>query len=277
MKRSSIGLAMVALLLTLAAAPQAASAQGGTARVRVIHAAPDTPAVDVFVDGQVALQNIAFPVISAYLDVPAGPHTVAIAPAGSDVSSALLETEVTVEGGKSYTLAAIGLNDVSAKLFSDDVSPVAEGKARVRFIHTSPDAPGADVEVINGPQLFSGVGFGEASPYQDVDAGSYNLRAVVAGANTVIVQLPNTTLQAGTIYDVFAVGRLANIQVAIATAQPQARQTVAGASGSVPENVQNTMPNTGSDSAPGWLALVGLLFVANGLMFHSHLRLGRKT
>lgn len=254
-------------------------AQNATARVRVIHAAPDTPAVDVLLDGNTIVTNVGFPAISDYLDVPAGSHTLALTPTGQGASAAILQADITTEAGQYYTAAAIGLKDVSVKLYNDNLGPIPQGKARVRFIHTSPDAPGADIEVINGPTLFQNVGFGEASEYLEVDAGTYDLRAVVAGANTVIVQLPQTKIDADTLYDVFAVGRLANIQVTVGTAKPVANQAVLGSEGeadAVPEGVQNTMPNTGDEDIALWVVFLALLLIANGLMFHSHNLISRR-
>lgn len=57
--------AVAALALALALVP-AVFAQSGTAKVRVIHASPDAPAVDVFVNGNRTLTNVPFllPVIT---------------------------------------------------------------------------------------------------------------------------------------------------------------------------------------------------------------------
>ncbi len=60
------------LLLVFMAVP--AAAQRGTGLVRVIHASPDAPDVDVFVDGEAALEGVAFTDVSNYLEVPAGTH-----------------------------------------------------------------------------------------------------------------------------------------------------------------------------------------------------------
>ena len=46
----------------------------GDACVNVVHASPDAPAVDVYVDGALALSNLAFPGSSGWVALPAGPH-----------------------------------------------------------------------------------------------------------------------------------------------------------------------------------------------------------
>src|SRR3712207_3811468 len=62
-----LGLALV-LALTLAAP---AFAQSGEAQVRVAHLAPDAPNVDVYVNGEPVLTDVAYTTISGYLPLPA--------------------------------------------------------------------------------------------------------------------------------------------------------------------------------------------------------------
>src|SRR3712207_9266002 len=91
----TVGMALLVFGVALPAA-----AQSNNAMVRVIHASPDAPAVDVFVDGQAALRNVAFPAVSDYLEVPAGAHRVAVAPAGQGEGAAVITANPTLEGGE---------------------------------------------------------------------------------------------------------------------------------------------------------------------------------
>lgn len=56
--------------------------------VNVLHAAADAGAVDVYVDGQVALPNVAFGTASGYMAMPVGLHEVKLVPAGGDLAAA---------------------------------------------------------------------------------------------------------------------------------------------------------------------------------------------
>jgi LPXTG-motif cell wall-anchored protein len=230
------------------------AAQDSMARVRVIHASPDAPAVDVFVDGATVLTNVAFPAISDYLSVPAGVHTIAVAPAGAGESAAVITAKPTLEAGMAYTVAAIGqVADIKGQVYTDNLSAPAAGKAHVRVIHASPDAPGVDVKVSGGPALISALAFPNASEYLPVDAGSYNLQVTPAGASDVVIDLPNTTLTAGTIYDVVAVGNVANIKAQVATFTPS------GSTGAAPA----ALPNTGAGETLR-IILAGLALLALG-------------
>lgn len=232
-----------------------AEAQSGMAMVRVIHASPDAPAVDVFVDGNAVLTNVAFPAISAYLEVPAGPHAIAVAPAGAGAAAAVITANPTLAAGSAYTVAAVGeLANIKGQIYNDNLAAPAAGKAHVRVIHASPDAPAVDVKVAGGPTLISALAFPNASDYLPVDAASYNLQVTPAGASDVVIDLPNTALQAGTIYDVVAVGQLANIRVELATTTPSS-------------TMPSALPETGAnDSLYLTFTTLAVLLLAGGLM-----------
>jgi len=258
-----------AVLFALAWLLPAAARQTATARVRIIHASPDMPPMDLFVDNQRALNNVAFGSVSDYQTLPAGSHTIAVAPADQGIDAAAATQKLDLQAGTAYSVAVVMLNNLDFVQFTDNLAAPPAGKARVRVMHFSPDAPGADVEVVNGPKLVQNLQFGKASDYLTVDAAAYNLRLVTSGNNTVIVQLPNTTLQAGTIYDVFAIGRLAAIQVEVATSTPSAA-TPAATSGSAASTPQEMMPNTGATTNLGGLLLLGLLALSGGLLLRRH-------
>src|SRR3712207_3573776 len=105
------GLGTLLVLLSLAAPVAAAP---GTARLRIVHAAPDTAAVDVFLDGARVLTNVAYASIGDYLEVPVGTRKIAVTPAGQGISEAVITAEPVVEAGKAYSVAAVGLDDTPA-------------------------------------------------------------------------------------------------------------------------------------------------------------------
>ncbi|MEY7851151.1 DUF4397 domain-containing protein [Natrarchaeobius sp. A-rgal3] len=80
----------------------------GTARVRVLHASPDAPAVDVVVGetGDALFENVAFGE-SGYVEVPEGEYTLEIYPAG-DRETSVFEVDVSLAGGTVYSAFAIG-------------------------------------------------------------------------------------------------------------------------------------------------------------------------
>jgi hypothetical protein len=215
-------LSLVAMLMALALVP-AAFAQSGMAKVRVIHASPDAPAVDVYVNGDRALSNVPFFTASDYLDLPAGTYQVQVTPAGQPASAAVIDASATVEAGKAYTIAATGpVASIAPTIIEDNLSAPAAGQAHVRVYHFSPDAPAVDVQLADGTKLIEGLAFPNASNYLPVPAGSYDLQVVPAGGSDVVIDLPGTALEAGRIYSVFATNEVASITPELAAYTPAA-------------------------------------------------------
>ena len=96
-------------------------------------------------------------------------------------------------------------------LIEDDLTAPAQGKAHVRFIHLSPDAPAVDITLTNGTVVFGNKAFKEFTAFTPLDAGTYDLQVRVAGTTTVALDLAGITLEAGKIYTVFAKGFLAGV------------------------------------------------------------------
>ena len=85
------------------------------ANVRVLHASPDAPAVDIYLDDAVcrALTNVPFGTISDYLPIPAGDHNVKVYATGA-TSDPVIDADVTVASGAASPLAATGaLNSIT--------------------------------------------------------------------------------------------------------------------------------------------------------------------
>ncbi|WP_243089824.1 DUF4397 domain-containing protein [Thermus neutrinimicus] len=181
-------------------------AQG--AMVRVAHLSPDAPAVDVLVNGQRAITNLAFKEITPYIPLPAARVRVQVVPTGQD-APVVIDAELDLREGIYYTVAATGfLASIRPQVYTDALAGLfpRAGFARVRVVHTSPDAPAVDVAVKGGPVLFQNLPFPRASQYLVVAAGTYDLEVRVAGTTTVALELPGVTLESGKTYTVFAVG-----------------------------------------------------------------------
>lgn len=177
------------------------------ARVMAVHASPDAPAVDLLVDGTIAGSGLAFPNNTGYLTVTAGTRNVKVNVAGS--TTTVINADLSVVAGGNYSVFAKGpVASIGALVIADDLTTPAAGKAHVRFVHLSPDAPAVDVAVTGGPVLFGNKAFQEYTAFAPVDAGTYDLEVRPAGSGTVVLALPGVALQSGRIYTVFARGFL---------------------------------------------------------------------
>lgn len=181
----------------------------GDACINVIHASPDAPAVDVYLDGAKALTNLPFGKASGWVAVPAGEHQVQVVPTGAMTDQAVIDATVTLEAGAAYEVAATGLvANIAPQIYQTNLSSLADDTARVRVIHASPDAPAVDIAVKGGDVLISNLAFPNASDYLEVPAGSYDLEVRAAGTTTVALGLPGVALEPQVVYSVYAIGQL---------------------------------------------------------------------
>lgn len=239
----------------LLAAPSFAQG-GGETEVRVAHLAPDAPNVDVYVDGEplAGLRDVAYGTVSSYLQFPAGTHNVKVYAAGK-TSQPLVEAELDFRDGAAYTVAVVGLagdDSLQAQVYEDDNSLPAENDAKLRVIHASPDVDAVDIGPENSDDLFTHLGFPNATRYVEVPAGAYPLEGTLTGSNEVAFTA-DATLAPGTVYTAFGIGLAKEGTFEVKIVED------AGAGGSL-GGVKN-MPDTGGFS-PAWLLFVAILLAA---------------
>ncbi len=222
MKRSNLIPAAVILsifilagfLLGLTTTAPVASATP-SAHVRVVHAVSDAPSVDIRVDGATvpALAGIAFKDVSEYTPVAAGTFTVTLIVPSISLHP-LLTTTLTLAEGDDATVIALGTvaqgDDYPLSLLTapdnNEIPPL--GMARARFFHLVPGAPAVDIAIQGGQVLFRGVSYGQATPYVEIAAVTYELELRLAGTSFVLAQIPGITAAPNTIYSFFAVGTI---------------------------------------------------------------------
>ena len=175
----------------------------------VTHASPDAPAVDIYIDNsKVTTTPFSFSNTTGYLkNLISGKRNIKVNVAGTTTN--VINADITFDGNKNYSLFAIdSVSKLSTILTVDDLTAPAAGKAHVRFIHLSPDAPAVDIAVVGGPVVFPNSSFKSVSAFTPLGAGTYNLEVRVAGTTNVALTLPSITLESGKIYTVYAKGFL---------------------------------------------------------------------
>jgi Domain of unknown function (DUF4397) len=203
----------------------------GNVKLRVVHAAPAVPAVDIFVTAPTAaLPSTATIPALAYataapasgsnaLEVPGGSYRVRARAVGS-TDIAFDSGPITLPANGDLLIAAIP-NTTTASPISLLVAPkgaavfeILDQRARVRVGHFSPDtpavdaflsAPGATLSAAN--RVATSATFPVATNYQGVEPASYVASAALAGTTSAVITLP-ATLNARDSVSVFAVGLL---------------------------------------------------------------------
>jgi hypothetical protein len=128
------------------------------AQIRAVHASPDAPAVDVYVEGVTTplFTDVAYGEATDYFQVEAGTYNIQLRPAGAAASTdPVFETgDVTLGANVTVTALAAGLlNSMDAAdrfriiPLAENFGATAANSARVRVVHASPDAPTVDIDV----------------------------------------------------------------------------------------------------------------------------------
>ncbi|WP_224336676.1 DUF4397 domain-containing protein [Haloprofundus halobius] len=188
-----------------------ASTDGGS-NLRVVHAVPDAPNIDIVVFGDAALKDEPFRQISQYLYLGAERTDLELV-VTDEPSRVLFDESLDLDVG-SYTGVALGeLGDdtdrpLNFRLYEEDLSLPDEGDARLQFINAAPDTTGLRVVAADGDEtVFDDVGYGEASTTTlSADTRSIEVQATDGGDTVTTTEL---TLDDRGVYTAFGMGYVA--------------------------------------------------------------------
>lgn len=179
--------------------------------VRVFHAAPQAPNVDVYVNDQMVFSNLAFDDFTRYVYLDEGEYNVSVYLAGQK-DRPVINQMVDVPSQQIFTIAATGnLDNLGLLVIPDKVSKSpSQNYSSVRVIHLSPNAPGVDI-LVDGDTLFEDISFGEGTDYVDLNPGTYNVNVVLNTDKSVVLPL-KVTLNPDKIYTIYIIGNPPTLQ-----------------------------------------------------------------
>lgn len=163
------------------------------AMVQIIHnsADPAAQSVDVFINEDLALEDVEFRTATGFMKLQAGTELdIVVSPAGEGIESGVEFSSNVLESGESYYIIASGVlspdefaaNPDGREIdFSLDIIPGAqtpsENHDTFSFLvyHGVTDAPSVDAGVRGGDLLVEGASYTDSTPYFNVDPGTYTL------------------------------------------------------------------------------------------------------
>ena len=204
--------------------------------IRVGHLSPDTPPVDVYVNGEAAITGLAFPNFTGWITLPAGTYNLAVAPAGTSIEDAAIgPADFNLPGGQFLTISAVGSLEAGtlAPVIADEVfATLGEGEASVTVFHAIEGVGPVDLTT-NGTVLIDFLAFpgtfqtaagvpNDGAFTFTAPAGVYDLQVVPNGqTEPVIFDLAGTELLAGHYYFVAAVGTPDDPQIIVDVTGPE--------------------------------------------------------
>jgi len=192
-----------------------------TPTLRALHASPDAPLVNIWIDGTPALPGVDFNQGSGFVKVGQAEN---VTETGADVNvqveailpgddAVVLDADLPLEFGTETTVIASGTIEGIGAAFGPIVitnaigESIADGSFRAQVVHAAPNAPAVDVYVtaldgaLEGPVNGAApLAFGATTGRLEVPAGSYQIRVAVpnpGGEPTVVYDSGEISLPAG--------------------------------------------------------------------------------
>jgi hypothetical protein len=170
--------------------------------VSFYHGSPDAPDLDILINTQkLNSQPFKYSEYSNYVSFNPGSVRVKFAPVNA--VNAFIDTALTFQQDKVYSIFVVDqLAEIDVLVLKDSLVTPASGKAGIRFVHLSPDAPAVDVATTgtSAANLFSNVAFKGSTEFIQLTAGTHTLQVKNAGGSDVLLPVPNVDLTAGRIY-----------------------------------------------------------------------------
>ncbi len=185
---------------------------GGTAFLRVLHAMPGGPKVDVYDGATKVASGLSFKSISDYMEVKTGKSAFKVVGAGK-TEPAIVSDSSSLVKGKFYTLAIMGKQAPTLMSINESNGIEMPDKARVRVVHL---APGAPAVLITIPSERAAAGYTKfvAKPLEYGSVGSKTAKPMTTKLQVrsedgkMIKESAEVQLEAGKRYSAFAVGEV---------------------------------------------------------------------
>jgi hypothetical protein len=178
--------------------------------VSFIQASPDEPPLDLYLNNNKVNQApIGYGNAIDYFRAYTGTRTVNLYTLGT-MNKTLSDT-INVSANAVYSLFMINTSAHPGLLaLTDTLNQPAAGKASIRFVNVSPDAPAVDFAIKDSTAMVSNKAFKGFSSFLPVQGGkNYSFEVRQHGTGTVLATFTNVPISSGLVYTIWFHG-LAN-------------------------------------------------------------------
>jgi len=174
--------------------------------VSLYQASPNSPELKIVLDKKTIANSFGYTDHTGYLRFFTGERKLEFGPSKAD--NIVLDTTMKFEENEAYSIFVVDTYPKADMLvLNDDTDTPAEGKAKIRFLNLSPDAPEVALAEKNATtRLFEGQAFKKTSEFVEVNAGSHDFVVKTAGGDEVLLSMPNAVLLEGWSYTVIVRG-----------------------------------------------------------------------
>lgn len=191
------------------------------AQVRVMHASPDLPTVEVLLDNTLLSTNLSYGTASAWTTQRAATYQLQVRPAGQPDAEPFVRKQITLQADQAITLVVLNTADrLRITAVSEDLSPTPVNAAWLVFVNAAVGANQLSVSTFGGalPDVRP-IAFGTASrplPYAAGTSG-FVFETGTAAALREVGRLLERSWDAGMAYTVIVTGTPQTPVVVLAT------------------------------------------------------------
>lgn len=185
----------------------------GTAFVRVVNADPSLKTAVVYAGDSTAFSSVAYRQTTDFKELPDDMFDFKVAAPGQGPDSAMGDNHEKLGSGNHYTLIAFAdegspAGKANVRVLNDDLQPMTNGKARIRFINAAANAGELDL-IARGQKdaIFEGVNFRNEAGWKDVDPMSGTLLVRPQHKENTLATIANVKLEAGKSYTFIVNGK----------------------------------------------------------------------
>jgi hypothetical protein len=171
--------------------------------VSFYHGSPAAPNLNILINDEKINQGaIEYSYYSNFLSF--NPRSVRVKFSPVNAENPSVDTTLTLVKNHFYSFFVVDkATDIDLVVLANDtlLAP-AVGKAKIRFINLSTDAPEVNVSTTGAAAatLFTGVGFKESTDFIEVASGTHPLQVTATNGGTVLLPVPNVSLTDGSVY-----------------------------------------------------------------------------
>lgn len=205
MKSYLYALLILCTFLSLASCQRSNYAPEGSSIITVVHAAPLTPDIDIYVDGTIFSNSpLSYPNSSFPYNIFLGKRTWSFM-AGGTLNELHTQSWTLPANTKQSLFLFDSAAVVSSLTLVNNTNALPAGKAALRLVHLSADAPSVYLD-LNGNAICPNTAFKGNTNYTTLDAATLFFELRETGTNNLIKAIPNITLTSGKYYTLAVIG-----------------------------------------------------------------------
>jgi hypothetical protein len=181
------------------------------ALIRAVNAIPGQAAITIYAGDSAAFKDVSYKKATGYEEIPDDRFNFQLKAGDAPQGEAVASNRENLQDGGHYTVVALPSedpDDQNLRVLDDDLKPITDGKARVRFINGL--AGDTDVDLfVRGQEdpMFDGVNFKAEAGWKEVAPTSGTLVVKPDNEDATLATLASAKLEAGKSYTFVLVGK----------------------------------------------------------------------